>query len=460
MRVRSLRVRTFVVVAAVVLAPLAAVWLGHVADAGTGRRMLVDVERAAAEVADGADPAEVAAEHGVWVRRVGPDGALVADHDRYTAAWLTRLGDLVFEPDGAPTLDAWDAGQAPLAERTSVAHARTIGVDSDCVTDAKLQVCHAALLTRDGGVVHAQAATRRPIRALHDVRYQLARLMLVDLFVGLVLAGWLGWRMVTPLESLQAQVLARRGGRLAPVELDRDDEFGDLARAFNTLLADLAAREKANEAFAADLVHEVRNPVAAVRAAAEALEADRPLDPERARRLARVLRDSSGRLDALAGRFLELARAEAGLEGQARERVDLAAMAAALVEAAAARHEGVSVAFEGAGSACVVGVPERLETAVRNLLENAVHFAREGGGHVVVRVTAGEEVAVAVQDDGPGVSAEDLPRVFERFFTRRARGGTGLGLALARAIAEAHGGRAWAESGPGATFGITVPAAP
>ena len=98
----------------------------------------------------------------------------------------------------------------------------------------------------------------------------------------------------------------------APVSLERDDEIGDLTRDVNALLAALDARRKENEAFAADLVHEVKNPVATVRAVADALEG--PMDAERAARLGKALRDASRRLDALATRFLDLARAEALLQ--------------------------------------------------------------------------------------------------------------------------------------------------
>ncbi|MDP2305461.1 MAG: HAMP domain-containing sensor histidine kinase [Pseudomonadota bacterium] len=448
-RIRSLRVRAVLVVAAVVVAPLVLVWMSDRADTSVERRMLLEAERIAAESAAAWAPGRAAgldalAERGQVRIRVVEGESVVADYDHEASTGLTWwLGSFFFEPGAAPSLATWDAGELPLASRAEVAEARGLGHSSGCsqVADGRLTVCRAALATGapGGGVVTVHQSSRRSILALHELRYQFAKLTLVTLLVGLGFGWWLGWRMVLPLEALQRQLEARAVTRRpAPVVLDRDDEFGDLAVSFNVLVAALLARDRANEAFAADLVHEVKNPVAAVRAVAEALE--RPADAERIARLARVLRDSSDRLDVLARRFLELARAEAGLAGDPRENVDLGVLVAALVDGMRVdeRHARVTFIVEAHSPAVVSGVPERLETAVRNLLENAAHFAR-GEVRVGVRVES-TFVLLSVKDDGPGIAAEDLPRIFDRFFTRRAGEGTGLGLALARAVVEAHGG--------------------
>lgn len=472
-RLRSVRVRAILVVAAVVVAPLTLVWMSDAADATVGRRMLARVEGVAVDAASalsaagpsaagqqGAAPqgdaiGALARRKQVRIRVINADQVESdVDHEAGTSL-ATWIGAFFFEPGAAPSLAEWDAGQAQAPERDAVRIARAEGHRSGCahVAEGRLLVCEAALALPDGRVVYVQESSRRSILALHEMRYQLTKLTLVSGLVGLGFGWWLGWRMVRPLELLQRQVMARVAMRRpTPVVLDRDDEFGDLAQSFNALITTLAARDKANEAFAADLVHEVKNPVAAIRAAAEALE--RPADAERLRRLARVLHNSSARLDALASQFLEIARAEAGLPNDTREPVDLCALVAPLVAAMREdeRHAGVTFQIDAAGPALVVGVSERLDTALRNLLENAASFAREGGQSPRVDVfvgahaeindtgTRGAEVLVEVRDNGPGIAEADLPRVFDRFYSRRTHGGTGLGLALARAVAEAHGG--------------------
>lgn len=301
-------------------------------------------------------------------------------------------------------------------------------------------------------VVCGAAAAPLLIIAFSDLENWPFRMTVAVIGSAAVMAWWLGWRMVRPLRSLQRQARERAAtaapGGGAPSEhalvLPRDDEFGDLAAAFNALLAALEQRTRANESFVADLVHEVKNPAAAVRAAAEALERG-PADEARRERLARVLRDSSSRLDAVASRFLELARAEAGLSAEERTDVDLRALVEGLVREVSAAHPDVSFTATCV-DARVFGVPSALESAVRNLLENAASFAPLGDGAAAVTVNLvaeGERAELSVSDSGPGIPAEDRERVFDRFFTRRDTGnGTGLGLALVRAVARSHGGDA------------------
>ena len=472
LRWRSLQVRAPLVVALVVVAMPAFAWLSHLSDATAGRRVLLRVERTAqdATLLTSADQAralaDLAARRGLRIRLFDPDGHTLLDADHDPPRGLARLGaDLFFGPDGAPTLAAAEAGAPPVLARSFVLDARIEGQAATCETLAggALLVCSAAVDLPDGRLLLVQESSRRAIRALYDVRYQLVKLTLSVLVVGLLLGAWLGWRMVGPVRELRRQVLDRTAASSTrPVELARDDELGDLAGAFNELLASLDARNRANEAFAADLVHELKNPVAAVRAAAESMAgAEAGLSPERAQRLARVLGDAGGRLDVLVSQFLELARAEAGLSAQDREPVDLAGLCAALVEAAAARWEGVD--FQVAvDPARVLVVPERLETALRNLLDNAAAFAREGPGppQVLLSMRAdGDRAEVTVQDNGPGLDALARAHVFERFYSRR-HGGTGLGLPLARAIALAHGGDLSVRDVPqGACFVLTLPLA-
>lgn len=288
------------------------------------------------------------------------------------------------------------------------------------------------------------------------------KLTLVCLPVAVLLAWWLGWRTQRALNLMRHQAWNRvPNPSFQALDVGRQDEVGDLALAINSLLRALDERHRANEAFVADLAHEFKNPVAAVRAAAESLET-RAGDDARTQRLARVLTDASTRLDALVTQLLELARAEAGMPNEQRVVVDLSALVDGVTEALTAHpeHTATRVERQVAPGVTVVGVSGRLESVVRNLVDNALSFA---AGQVRVSLAArGADVVLTVEDNGPGISAEDLPRVFERFFTTRGtRRGTGLGLALSRAVVEAHGGRVAVASTPGqgAVFTVVLPAA-
>jgi two-component system sensor histidine kinase ChvG len=341
-------------------------------------------------------------------------------------------------------------------------------------------VCHAARALAGGGgaeaaeVIYVQESSRRAVRVLYDLRYHLLRLSLLMLPLALGFSWWMGRRMVYPIEWLRERVLEKARSANARADLDAPpgDEVADLAGAFNDLLGSLDDRRRANEAFVADLVHEFKNPVAAIRTCAETLESG-GVDERRAARIAKILADSSTRLDALVSQFLELARAEAGMPNEVRGPVDLAALARGVAAGIEVGHAEVTFAVDAEGVATVVGVEPRLDSLVRNLVDNAVSFAGEGGQvRVSVKAVARDvrTVILEVSDSGPGISEKDLPRMFERFFTTRAvengepsarkQKGTGLGLALVKAVAEAHGGSVSAHSSPGegATFRVVLPA--
>jgi two-component system sensor histidine kinase ChvG len=477
---RSLRFRAFLVAVIVAVAPLSVVAIVGALEIRSEPEMERAAEDAVREFAErllaDADalvqPAthaeQVARRHRVRLRLLDPTGAVIADAD--STRMVSVVEELFFGPQQTPALQGADAEQPPVMERPVMVEAAARGHASTCETwlGGTLRVCQVGqVLRRDGeplGLIYAQQSHRRAIRALYDLRYPLLKLTLFVAAGALALGWWLGWRMVRPLHRLRNQALDQvqevsPGG----LELARDDEIGDVAAAFNRLLEALHQRARQNEAFVADLAHEFKNPVAAVRACAESLASfgEQPLPPARTARLARVLRDSSRRLDALVTQFLELARAEAGMVGEDRGQVELGTLVQGVVETMAAQeeHAGVELSHE-VEPLTVPGVSGRLETAVRNLVHNAASFAGEGG-HVRVRLRrAGLLARLEVEDDGPGIAQEDLPRVFERFFTRRqGKTGTGLGLALVRAIAQAHGGEASVRSvvGEGSTFVLELP---
>ncbi|MEZ4321491.1 MAG: HAMP domain-containing sensor histidine kinase [Myxococcota bacterium] len=465
LRPGSLRFKALVAVIMVVLSPAVFVWSTSLVDTGSIAILRTDLTAATTSAVRGAregtlDLEGIATARRVRIRVLDADGTTVlhdTDHDG-DPRWYHPITEPWFGPEGRPDPAVWDAGAGPLAGRPEILDAAASGTASFCGVGGRsdLLVCAEVrrVETPEGTrTLHIQRSVAQSTRALWEDRFQMTQLTLIVLVFAVLLTLWLGTRWVRPIESLRDQALARtqHGVSTQPLTIERRDELGEVADAFNTLLAAIEQRNQANEAFAADLAHELKNPIAAVRTAAEALESGKPLTEARAERLHRILTDSSKRMQLVIDRFLELARAEAGLVQKHVEPVDLVGLVNGLLHGLRVDERFGGMAFElvvDGDPRPLDGDEERLETAFRNLLINAATFASPDG-RVSVTVRAwGRALDVAVQDSGPGIAPDDLPRVFDRYFSKR-QGGTGLGLALSKAIVEAHGGELLVESPPG-----------
>ena len=325
----------------------------------------------------------------------------------------------------------------------------------------------------DGTVVMFYAVREEPnllvasTRFLSDFWWQLLVAGALAAAISLVVARWLARGMTQPLRDMaKAARRMERGDYEQRVSTSSRDEVGQLAVAFNRMSGELADLERLRRDLVANVSHELKTPISALRAHLENLldGVERP-DPE----TLQVMLAQSERLGRLVDQLLELARLESGEVPLRLERVPLRSLVSqVLSEIAVGRPEQAVTVEEHVPDdlPLVQADPERVHQVLFNLLDNAMRFTPRGGR---VRVTASRHdgaVEVSVADTGPGISPEHLPRLFERFYridTARSRneGGTGIGLAIARWVVEAHGGRIWAESEPGkgAVFTFELPLA-
>jgi signal transduction histidine kinase len=406
------------------------------------------------------------------VRSVTSDGLRVVSDELVGAGTIDRLGDVLYGDERIAYLAELDR-TGSLDERPEVRSAALLGRSSACelVSEANLRVCALAIRTGpSAALVHVVGSSRTARVARYGARRELIGMAVFGALLATVLVIWLRRVVTGPVHDLARDVDALRGrgaprgtsrtgpssvaspGSLERLDAERPRELAEVARAFNRLQAALTRADAQNEAFLADLAHEMKNPVAAISAAAEALEVGD--DPERRARLTKAIAASASRLDRLVRQFLELARAEAGLADDEREHVDLAELVRGI--ASTIDDPKLRLRIEE-GVFPIEGVSGKLESSIRNLVDNALSFSRAE----VELAVRGEpdHTVITVSDDGPGIALEDLPRVFTRFFSGRTDGrGTGLGLAIVRAIAEAHGGTVdVASAGDGTRFSLRLP---
>ena len=384
--------------------------------------------------------------------------------------WYRRAGDFFFGPAGPPDLRRCEATLPPPWQRPEV-RAALAGQEAErwqLASDARIHVFNRAVPRAGGGVIYLTRYSRRSIRALYDLRYQVLKLTLSLAAVAALLGLWTGWRIVTPLVRIQRYIRgyleSPRGAGPSPPRLGRQDEIGDLGRDLQVLTTRLDERLEQTATMAGDLAHDLKNPIATVTATSELMQGDRPMDEARRQRLARALGDAASHMNRSVDGMLELARLDERLADDERQPVDLAALLRELAREYRQdpRTEGVELTLAmDVERATLAGMEEQLARAVRNLVDNALVFC-EGRVHLEL-AAEGEALLLAVSDDGPGVSSGNRDKVFRRFFTSRPEGaapGNGLGLAAVRAIARAHGGDvALAEAGelPGACFRVTLP---
>jgi two-component system sensor histidine kinase ChvG len=315
---------------------------------------------------------------------------------------------------------------------------------------------------------------RQVRRAVREERGTLAVVLFVTILVSVFLSLFLARTIALPLRRLARAAQAVRLGRArevrVPVLPDRRDEIGLLARALADMTQSLRQRIDGTEAFAADVTHELKNPLASLRSAVDSLE--RVDDPGLRRQLLDVVRHDVVRLDRLIVDIAEVSRLDAELSRARFEPVDLGGLIESLVDPwearAAERDVRIAFARPRIGTAVILGEEARLARALDNLVDNAISFSPAGGLVEIGAARVGKDVLVSVEDEGPGVPVEAREEIFRRFHSLRPDteefgSHSGLGLAIARATVEGHDGRIWVEDRhdrrPGAHFILRFPAA-
>jgi two-component system sensor histidine kinase ChvG len=397
--------------------------------------------------------------------------------DQQFARWLDRAVDTIVSAEPVPDYSEPEGEAAINADSwPELMRAREEGVSQISLYD-----------WRDGSPVITAAApvglkgatlltVRNPVditESVRSARTSLGIAVLCVLVASALLSLFLARTIVTPLRQLARAAMRVRQGREREVEVprlpQRSDEIGLLARAVSDMTTALRQRIDEVDSFAADVAHEIKNPLASLRSAIESLP--RVEDPQLRHELQEIATHDVRRIDRLVSEISDASRIGAEMSRATLEVIDLADLLRGTIGSRDYRAENHNHRIElttRGFAAHVMGVGARLERVVENLLDNAVSFSPREAPIEVMIVNDGECVVLTVSDHGPGIPEESRDKVFQRFHSVRPDNEdfgnhSGLGLAIARAIAEAHDGTlhavSRADGKPGACLRLRLPAA-
>ncbi len=339
------------------------------------------------------------------------------------------------------------------------------------VTDRRILYAAAPVLANDGKVTGlVYLAMPLPAGGLPGgMLLQLAGAVLAAIALALLAGTLLARRIAAPVEAIaRASAAVSTGSLTQRVSAESNiDELNSLSQTFNQMTASLRQSDQAKNAFVADVTHELRTPLTVIKGTIETLE-DGALDDVTGRGpLLQSMARETDRLIRLVNDLLVLTRADAGalaLDLHPLDLVELARARCTHLAALAARSE-VQLAVTGLASACVLADADRASQVLDNLLDNAIRYSPVDTTIVVDIGASDRNISCTVQDCGPGIAAQHIPFIFDRFYRtdisrNRQTGGAGLGLAIARALVLAQGGQISAESqvGQGTTIRFSLPA--
>ena len=388
------------------------------------------------------------------------------------ARWLDRAVDTIVAAEPVPDYiepESTNADRWPELRR-----AREEGLSQIVLRDAPdgtPVITAAAPVGLNGATLLTTRNAVDITETVREARTALATAMGLALLSSILLSLFLARTIVRPLSQLSQAAQRVRLGREREVEVprmpDRRDEIGLLARAVSDMTEALRHRIDAVESFAADVAHEIKNPLASLRSAVESFS--KVEDAQLRAELARIASHDVRRIDRLVTEISDASRIDAELSRAVFKQVDLVELVDNIVARRGDRGENGDCTLcieQPRAPAYVNGVPARLERVIDNLLDNAVSFSPPGGRIDIVIAHRNGEIALDVCDAGPGIPADAREKVFHRFHSDRPSeedfgNHSGLGLAIARTIAQAHDGTLTAherpDGKPGACLSLALP---
>ena len=343
----------------------------------------------------------------------------------------------------------------------------------ETVTVAKEKIRLVTLPIFEKGRMVGIVQVGSPLEEIEEALRQLLLILLVAVPSVLILAVvgglFLANKALRPVDEITntARKIGSSGDLSQRIRLKRkvDDEIGRLAATFNEMIAKVENSFQQIKRFTADASHELKTPLTILRGEIE-VGLKRLRTPEEYQKILASNLEEVKHMSRMVEDLLTLARADMGALELRKEVVDLGGLVREVWEEVRlwAEDKGVELLFQEDGEARIMGDRGRLRQLALNLIDNAIKYTPSGGRVELRVVRDGDEVTFSVADTGEGIPAEDLQRIFERFYRvdkarSRQRGGTGLGLSICKWIAEAHGGRISAESelGRGSKFHVFLP---
>jgi two-component system, OmpR family, sensor histidine kinase ChvG len=419
---------------------------------------------------------------GSRARIYGRDGALILDSDTFYSRGEVLRYDLpapdAEKPDALTTF--WQAAKTrmrqydlPLYNEIGGDNGKAYPEVASALTGTSVPIVR---VNDKGELVVSVAVPVQRLRAVLGVlllstrggdidnivaaeRWGIVRVSLFAAAVTVVLSMILANTIAGPVQRLAAAAERVRHSVKARAEIpdftDRTDEIGHLSGALRDMTQALYKRIDAIESFAADVAHELKNPLTSLRSATETLPLAKT--PDAKERLMEIIQHDVRRLDRLISDISDASRLDAELAREDAQPVDTAELLRTTVSLFNDIHRDdtpevvLDIAYSGGARPYrCVGHDSRLSQVIVNLLDNAISFSPARGRVSVTAKRIGSEIQIAVEDEGPGIPPENLERIFERFYTDRPQESfgqnSGLGLNISRQIVVAHGGRLWAEN--------------